>query len=171
MRGAFAGKARRAPIGRGALARVRGMRAPVGPVATLHGVVNVRSTVKLIPRSQVALLAVTDTVRDAFDRLETRELFAAPLVDTAGRYIGMITEADLRRHVAAQTDRIVAFAMPVGKVARGALNAPVREGELALVLDEHSARASMHAFVPVVDGTGRLVGIVERDLYATRDAA
>jgi CBS domain-containing protein len=146
------------------------MRAAVDWVAALHGVVTVRSTVKLLPRSQVACLRVTDTVREAFDRLETRELYAAPVIDASGRYIGMITEADLRRHVVSQRDRIVAFSTPVGKIARSLVNAPVIERELGMI-DEHGARANLHAFIPVVDDIGRLVGIVERGLYDTRDAA
>jgi CBS domain-containing protein len=40
-----------------------------------------------------------------------------------------------------------------------------------MAIDESSARATLHAFIPVINDAGRLVGIVERGLYDSRDAA
>ncbi len=113
----------------------------------------------LTPVARVASLSSTDTVRDAFDHLESHDLNAAPIVDWNGRYIGTVTEADLRRHVANSRNRISAFADHVSAIERRARNQPVRvEQPLAAI----AADATVHSFVPVVDAGGKLVGIIER---------
>ena len=119
----------------------------------------------LTPIAQVQWLSVADTVRDGFDQLETYELSAAPLLDWAGRYVGTVTEADLRRHVAATPDRIAAFAAPLSEIDRRAHN-PAVTVDCALAFIE--AQAAMHSFVPVVDATGRLLGIIQRGRIAPR---
>ena len=119
----------------------------------------------LTPIARVHWLSVADTVRDAFDQLETYELSAAPLLDWAGRYVGTVTEADLRRHVAATADRAAAFATPLSDIARRAHN-PAVTADRALASIETQAAA--HSFVPVIDATGRLVGIIDRGRITNR---
>lgn len=113
----------------------------------------------LTPMADVSWLSATDTVRDAFDHLETYELSAAPLVDRAGRYAGTVTQADLRRHVAGAGDRTAALATPLSAIERRARNPAVPiDRDLTALADE----AAAHGFVPVVDATGRLVGVIDR---------
>jgi len=113
----------------------------------------------LTPLARVAWLSIADTVRDAFDHLETNDASAAPILDWNGRYIGTITEADLRRHVSTAQDRVAAFATPLSEVERRANNPAVTADRgLTSIVN----RAAGHGFVPVVDATGRLVGIVDR---------
>jgi CBS domain-containing protein len=112
----------------------------------------------LTPMSDVQWLSVTDTVQDAFDHMETYEVTAAPLLDWDGRYVGTVTEADLRRHVAVAVGR-AAFATPLVEVERRSHNTAVAiDRDVRSVVDH----ALMHRFVPVVDGCGKLVGIVDR---------
>lgn len=113
----------------------------------------------LTPIAEVSWLSVTDTVRDAFDHLETYELSAAPLVDRTGRYAGTVTEADLRRHVASTTDRSAAFATPLSAIERRARNPAVTADR---GLDAIADQAAAHGFVPVIDATERLIGIIDR---------
>lgn len=113
----------------------------------------------LTPIAQVPWLSVSDTVRDAFDHLETHELSATPMLDWSGRYIGTITEADLRRHVASAKDRIGAFETRLSDIERRAQNPAVTPDR---GLSSIANRAAGHGFIPVVDATGRLVGIVDR---------
>jgi len=112
----------------------------------------------LRPLADVPWISVTDTVRDAFDHLETYDLSAAPILDWDGRYVGTATEADLRRHVAS-TDKTVALATPLSAVER-------RSKNLAATVDRDVeslvAQALWHSFIPVVDDCGRLLGIVDR---------
>jgi len=113
----------------------------------------------LTPIAEVPWLSITDTVRDAFDNLETYELSAAPVLDWSRRYVGTVTEADLRRHVASATDRATALATPLSAIERRARNVAVTaDRELASILDQ----AAAHGFVPVVDAIGRLIGIIDR---------
>lgn len=113
----------------------------------------------LTPIADVAWLSAADTVRDAFDHLETYELSAAPLVDRTGRYAGTVTQADLRRHVAGAADRVAALATPLSAIERRARNPAVPvDRDPASLTDE----AAAHGFVPVVDAAGRLVGIIDR---------
>ncbi len=113
----------------------------------------------LTPITDVQWLSVTDTVSDAFDHMETYGLTAAPLLDWDGRYVGTVTEADLRRHVANVRDRAAALATALADVARKSSNVAVAiDSEVDSIVDH----ASTHRFVPVVDGVGKLVGIVDR---------
>jgi CBS domain-containing protein len=113
----------------------------------------------LTPIADVSWLSATDTVRDAFDHIETYELSAAPVVDRTGHYAGTVTQADLRRHVAGAADRAAALATPLSAIERRARNPAVTiDRDPAALADE----AAGHGFVPVVDATGRLVGIIER---------
>jgi CBS domain-containing protein len=113
----------------------------------------------LTPIADVSWLSATDTVRDAFDHLETYELSAAPVVDRSGGYAGTVTQADLRRHVTGAADRAAALTTPLSAIERRARNPAVAiDRDPASLTDE----AAAHGFVPVVDAAGRLVGIIER---------
>lgn len=113
----------------------------------------------LTPITHVHWLAATDTVQDALDHMETYEITAAPLVDWNGRYLGTVTGADVRRHLTGTLDRVAALATPLARIGRGAHYDPVEVGRDLDSLDHH---AFMLCFVPVVDGAGKLLGIIER---------
>ena len=114
----------------------------------------------ITPIRDVQWLSVTDTVQDAFDHMETYEVIALPLLDWAGRYVGTLTFADLRRHVDTVGGR--GLVTPLGEVPRRAHNP-------AVSIDQELERIG-ERFVPVVDDTGKLVGIVEPHNH-TRTAA
>ena len=76
-------------------------------------------TVKLVPKSQIAYLAVTDTVRDAFDRLETRELFAA-------------TSGGSPRRISADTSRLSRTASSLSRHLSDGSRAAVRTRRMTL---------------------------------------
>jgi CBS domain-containing protein len=112
----------------------------------------------LTPISEVRWLAATDTVRDAFDHMDTYDVRAVPVVDWRGRYAGTVTEADLRRHVASNSDP-AALQTPLGSIER-------RSSYVAIGLDRDAGAVAddmaNRCFVPVVDPAGKLVGIIER---------
>jgi CBS domain-containing protein len=112
----------------------------------------------LTPVTDVPWVSVTDTVRDAFDHLETYELSATPILDWNGCYLGTVTEADLRRHVAS-TDQAAAFATPLSAVERRSRNVAVTVDR---DVDSLVEQALGHRFIPVVDDCGRLLGIIDR---------
>jgi CBS-domain-containing membrane protein len=112
----------------------------------------------LTPITKVQWLSATDTVGDAFDHMETYEVTAAPVLDWDGRYLGTVTEADLRRHVERWVDRARALHTPLADVERRSTNPAVAvESDVSSMI----AEASAHPFVPVVDASGKLVGIVD----------
>ena len=112
----------------------------------------------LTPVTDVPWVSVTDTVRDAFDHMETYDLSAAPILDWDGRYLGTVTEADLRRHLAG-TDQTASLATPLSAVERRSRNTAVTVDHDVESLVE---QALGHRFIPVVDDCGRLLGIVDR---------
>ena len=120
----------------------------------------------LTPVTEVRWLAATDTVRDAFDHMETYDLKAAPVVAWNGRYLGTVTEADLRRHVTGVADRAAALESRVSEIERRS-HTPV----VALDRDVASIGEPASAFVAVVDELERLVGIVERRKLHTLPSA
>jgi CBS-domain-containing membrane protein len=113
----------------------------------------------LTPIGGVTYLRATDTVRDAYDRLESHDLPAAPLVDANGTYLGTVTEADLRHHLAGRRDRAMAFETPLSQLERHAKNPPVTPDQSLGTL---AMRACSQGFVPVVDGAGKLLGVIDR---------
>ena len=114
----------------------------------------------LTPVTEVQWLAATDTACDALDHMEAYDLTAAPILDWRGRYVGTLTAADLRRHLASGRDRAVALATPVARIERRARYEAVT---LDASVDSLVAQAAARCFVPVVDDTGKLVGIVGRE--------
>src|SRR5262245_60448246 len=111
----------------------------------------------LTPISEVHWLSATDTVRDAFDHMETHDLRAAPMLDTDGRYLGTVTEADLRRRVSKARDRNAAYQTPLSELELRSHNAPITpEHKVATIAEQ----AAGHPFVPVVDKSGRLLGVI-----------
>jgi CBS-domain-containing membrane protein len=113
----------------------------------------------LIPTSEVHWLSTTDTVRDAFDHLETHDLRAAPMLDADGRYLGTVTEADLRRRVSKARDRHAAYETPLSELELRSHNAAVTPEHKVAAIAE---KAAAHPFVPVVDKSGRLLGVIDR---------
>ena len=113
----------------------------------------------LTPKIAVQWLSVADTVRDAFDHLETYGLGASPMLDWNGRYIGTVTEADLRRHVVNAIDRDLALATPIAQIERRSSNAAVA---MDCEVDSVIEQALLHPFVPVIDDVGRFLGLVDR---------
>ncbi len=105
----------------------------------------------LTPITKTPWLSVTDTVRDAFDHMETHEVPSAPLVDWNGCYVGTVTEADLRRHVG----RRLGVDTTLAELERRSHNPAVRIDHEVSTIDV------AHRFIPVVDDRGKLLGIVD----------
>ncbi|MBX3155860.1 MAG: CBS domain-containing protein [Deltaproteobacteria bacterium] len=117
----------------------------------------------LTPISEVHWLSATDTVRDAFDHMETHDLRAAPMLAPDGRYLGTVTQADLRRSLSKARDRGAALDTPLGELELRSHNEPVTpERDVAAV----AAQVAAHPFVPVVDQRGVLLGVIDRVPHA-----
>ena len=106
--------------------------------------------------------------------LTEQEISALPVLDSSGRLVGLVSEADLIRKEAAQADPEGRGPMPrsasefepgvAAATARDVMSAPVRTAHSGWSVVE-AARAMRDHHVkrlPVVDDTDRVVGIVSR---------
>jgi CBS domain-containing protein len=118
--------------------------------------------------------------KDIVDMMATDRVSALPVVDTDGRVVGIVSEADLLcklerpEHSATarliSRDRREATAKAAGAIAADLMTAPAvtigpdaTAGAAARLLHRHHVKR-----LPVVDTDGRLIGIVaRRDLLAT----
>ena len=115
----------------------------------------------LTPKSEVAYIYESDTLRQTLEKMENRKYSCIPLLSEDGRYTGTISEGDLLwglRHLNVgnmqQAEDISIMAIP-----RRTTYKPVRaSANIEDLLD----RAINQNFVPVVDGMGYFIGIVTR---------
>ena len=129
--------------------------------------------------SPVITASKTATVREIAKLLLEKRISAVPVVDDAGKLVGILTESDLMRRVEAGTehpyswwvhflagdatvaaDYVKSHAAKIedvmtSDVVTAAPETPLHE--IATLLEEHQIRR-----VPIVDKAGNLVGIVSR---------
>lgn len=104
-----------------------------------------------------AQVARAATVIDALDRMARAHSNAVIVTDTLGRPAGIITEQEIVRHVAwrATPDQSIETIMTAPVVSVSADNSLFRA---ILIMRRHCLR-----YIPVVDGAGALVGLLELD--------
>jgi CBS domain-containing protein len=129
--------------------------------------------------SPVITASKTATVREIAKLLLEKRISAVPVVDDAGKLVGILTESDLMRRVEAGTehpyswwvhflagdatvaaDYVKSHAAKIedvmtSNVVTAAPETPLHE--IATLLEEHQIRR-----VPIVDNAGDLIGIVSR---------
>lgn len=116
----------------------------------------------LTPKSQVAYLYDSDTVRQAIGKMENHRYSAVPLISKkTGEYIGTVTEGDLLWEIKSRYNLNLKEAeeLSMGDVPRNRDNLPVNaeanmEDLLNMVMNQN--------FVPVIDGMNRFIGIITR---------
>jgi CBS domain-containing protein len=137
-------------------------------------------TVRTLMTHNVVTARPDTGFKDIVDTMATERVSALPIVDAGGRIVGIVSEADLLRklerpeHSAAarliSRDRREAAVKAAGDLAAELMTTPVvtigpdaTAGAAARLMHKHQVKR-----LPVVDGDGRLVGIVaRRDLLAT----
>lgn len=115
----------------------------------------------LKPKSEVAFLEDTFTLRQAIEKMEFHRYAAIPILTKDGKYIGSITEGDILwyckdnhdLHIQATDD------IPLSKVSRRADYIPVTatssmEGLISKAMNQN--------FVPVIDDYNNFIGIITR---------
>ena len=119
----------------------------------------------ITPKTAVAWMPASLTVRDAIDRMQEHGFSAVPVLDDDGVYLGTLTEGDLLRAVMRTGG--FSIAAPDG----GLDELVVEDVELrhdnraVLVVADISAVVEVAVdqnFVPVIDSRGVLMGIVTR---------
>lgn len=112
-------------------------------------------------KEEVVYLPLAATMRQALERMEYHRYSAVPILDSAGRYVGTLTEGDLlwkMKHgqgmTFAQTE-----SYRLADVPRHVVNHPVH---IDAEMEELLSRATDQNFVPVVDSRDVFIGIVRR---------
>ena len=116
----------------------------------------------LKPKSEVACVFDTDTLRQALEKMEHHRYAAIPVIGEAdGRYIGTLTEGDLLWYIKDQGDLNLREAenISIMDVKRNRDNEPV---EVDVNMENLISKAMNQNFVPVIDDRERFIGIITR---------
>ncbi len=115
----------------------------------------------LTPKSQVAYLQDTASVRNGLEKLRHHGYTAIPVIARDGRYVGTVTEGDFLWALLEQGDCAMKSLEKrrVADLLRKNWNPPVRVGEM---MEQLLNRLMDQNFVPVVDDRDVFVGIVTR---------
>ncbi|MDO4519085.1 MAG: CBS domain-containing protein [Eubacteriales bacterium] len=115
----------------------------------------------LIPKSEIAYIYESDTLRQTLEKMEHRKYSCIPMLSDDGKYSGTISEGDLLwgvKHLEIadlkDTDSIPILAIP----RRANYKAVSIHSDIEDLLD----RAINQNFVPVVDDQGSFIGIITR---------
>lgn len=116
----------------------------------------------LTPKKEVAYLYDTDSMRQALEKMESRNFTAIPIIGKkTGKYIGTLTEGDLlweikRRDLPSLKE---AEAISVMDITRKRDNQPA---DADAKMEDLINLAMSQNFVPVIDGGKRFIGLVTR---------
>ncbi len=115
----------------------------------------------LTPKSEVAYIEDTFTLRQILEKMELHRYSAIPILSEEGEYVGTITEGDILWYCK-QTGLL-----SIKKAERVHLADIPKKFEYASVsissdMEDLVARAMAQNFVPVVDDDNRFIGLVTR---------
>ncbi|MDE7250515.1 MAG: CBS domain-containing protein [Lachnospiraceae bacterium] len=116
----------------------------------------------LTPKSEVAYLYDTDSLRQALKKMESHRYSAIPIIASDnGRYVGTLTEGDLLWNIKDNENLSLQDAekISVMQIKRNRDNEPV---EADADMEDLINKAVNQNFVPVVDGDQCFIGIIKR---------
>jgi CBS domain-containing protein len=115
----------------------------------------------LTPKSEVAYLTHSMTMRQALEKMQYHRYTAVPLLDKAGRYTGTLTEGDLLWYLKDHPEMSFkdTHKVRLRDIPRRIHNTPVPVDADILDLVELAMNQN---FVPVIDDTRVFIGIVKR---------
>lgn len=116
----------------------------------------------LTPKSEVAYVYDTDTLRQVLEKMEHSRYSAVPVIGKKdGRYIGTLTEGDLLWYIKDYGDLSIRRAEEISMqaVARRYDNEPV---DVDVDMENLLNKAMNQNFVPVIDDRERFIGLITR---------
>lgn len=116
----------------------------------------------LKPKSEVAYLYDTDSIRQALEKMEHYRYSAVPIISRKdGHYMGTLTEGDLLWNIKDRDDLSLKEAefISVMDVKRKWDNEPV---DVDVDMEDLLNKAMNQNFVPVIDGEKCFIGIITR---------
>lgn len=116
----------------------------------------------LTPKSEVAYVYDTDTLRQALEKMEHHRYSAVPIIGREdGRYIGTLTEGDLLWYIKDKSNLSLwkAEDIPIMSINRNRDNEPV---DVDVNMEDLLNKAMNQNFVPVIDDRKRFIGLITR---------
>lgn len=116
----------------------------------------------LTPKSEVACIYDTDSLRQALEKMEHHSYAAVPVIcKKDGRYLGTLTEGDLLWDIKDRNDLSLrdAEGISIMDVKRKKDNEPV---DVDVNMEDLLNKAMNQNFVPVIDDRNRFIGIITR---------
>ena len=115
----------------------------------------------LTPKSEVAYIEDTYSLRQILEKMEIHRYSAIPILSNTGEYVGTITEGDILWYCKRNSMNALKTAENIF------LNDIPKKFEYASVsinsnMEDLIARAMAQNFVPVVDDDGIFIGIIKR---------
>lgn len=118
----------------------------------------------LKPKAELDLVYEDDSFRDALERIEDHQFSCIPIInEKTGKYVGTICEGDFLREMRRQNSGSARCpsTRPVSGIKR---KYDYRSVRIDSNIEELFSYAQEQNFVPVVDDTGVLIGIVTRSV-------
>ena len=115
----------------------------------------------LTPKSEVAYINKSDSVRQALEKMEYHRYAAIPLIDEKGKYIGTVTEGDLLWFIKNRGDLTLHSVEDISimDVKRKQDNEPVYANSN---MEDLYLKAQQQNFIPVIDDNDTFIGIITR---------
>lgn len=115
----------------------------------------------LIPKHEVAYLEEDFTLRQALEKMEYHRYSAIPIINHNGEYVATITEGDILWYCKSKKDfdLLSSEDTPLMDVSRHADYSPVTATSN---IEDLISKAMNQNFIPVVDDSGKFIGIITR---------
>ena len=115
----------------------------------------------LTPKSEVAYVNTTDTIRQVLEKMEYHRYASIPMIDEKGKYIGTVTEGDMLWFIKNRGDLTLhtVESLSIMEVKRKQDNDPVYANSK---MEDLFSKAQQQNFVPVIDDDDTFIGIITR---------
>lgn len=115
----------------------------------------------LKPKSSVAYLYKTNTIRQGLEKMRVHGYSAIPVIDDNGEYIGTVSEGDFLRHILKYKKEDIKSQeeYSILDIVNEERNLPVK---INVTMDELLLRVMDQNFVPVIDDRNMFIGIITR---------
>ncbi|MGN1457434.1 MAG: CBS domain-containing protein [Acutalibacteraceae bacterium] len=115
----------------------------------------------LKPKSSVAYLYKTNTIRQGLEKMRVHGYSAIPVIDDNGEYIGTVSEGDFLWHILKYKKEDIKSQeqYSILDIVNEERNLPVK---INVTMDELLLRVMDQNFVPVIDDRNMFIGIITR---------
>ena len=115
----------------------------------------------IIPKSLVEYITEDSTVRQGFEKMRFHRYVAIPVIDAAGKYVGMLRNDDILEYFLSveNVDMKAAERILVGDIVDRSYSRPLYHNS---TMEELFELVKEHNSVPIVDDRDCFIGIVLR---------